>query len=284
MAAAALLVVLALPLSFMAGRTRTGYGPGYVVFWMFVVAIPIVLVFRGLLGRRLVDRPRVLLDDAAQGSVYALRVRVGRPRWHSHIQRGAKPGALNVTHFRYLNVLSDDDSRIRVDPVELLELGYAQGVSRMHLLRFGIECAGHPAWICMPTRWKLIEGAIPAAVVADGGQVVWGEIDREVARDLLQGPASLKATDSDRKTLTTRRYAKYGSTIRPFFLAQYAIGVIFQMPALISLGPRQLEMPIALVGAVVIIWASVRMERVMGDNKYGTPWEVRQTTHFPEDY
>ncbi|MEU1465398.1 hypothetical protein ABZ467_32960 [Streptomyces sp. NPDC005727] len=171
---AVLLLVTPLVLS------RLAAGSGGVLSGVVIILVLVLTVKTLLFARRQVSQAavrgklRVLVDDAARGELHAVRARAGRPVRMRYSERGSKPGELNVTQYHWL-VLEADGRELKL-------AAPPQEVGRAALCLGGQE-----GWLCWPERWKLIEDELPAAFVADTGEVVMGLADPDEARPYLHG-------------------------------------------------------------------------------------------------
>lgn len=131
-------------------------------------------------------RQRVLRADAATGQVHAVRVRIGAPIWKRYEKRGDKPGTIKAEHTHWLEV-SPVEGGVPLQISAMYPAGGGTGLTRTttDLLQAGLQLACRQAWLCLPTRWKMIEKELPAALVVDTGHVVWGELSRDAARQYL---------------------------------------------------------------------------------------------------
>lgn len=178
-------------------------------FWL------LVYVATDLLGHRLGARQRVLCADAAAGQVHAVRVRIEAPVWKRYEKRGDKPGTIKAEHTHWLEVSPVGGGRpLQVYPMYPAGGGTGMTRSTTDLLQAGLQLGGHQAWMCLPTRWKLIEKGLPVALVADTGHVVWGELSRDAARQYVADPVNgasvnLHPTSPDRPSLALAGRAKF---------------------------------------------------------------------------
>ncbi|MFE2376709.1 hypothetical protein [Streptomyces sp. NPDC059398] len=164
---------------------------------------------------------RVLAADAAGGELHAARVVAGEPVRMRFLERGDKPGEQDVTQFHWL-VLRDGDHEIRLS-------GPPGDVGRA-AARF----AGQEGWICWPLRWKLIEAELPAAFVADSGEVFLGLSDPDEARRYLSGTEPLRS-GGRRRSRTVRRVprtAKFSAPVHGPILGGALLAALLASPVL----------------------------------------------------
>ncbi|MFF0778068.1 hypothetical protein [Streptomyces sp. NPDC003720] len=160
--------------------TRLAAGSGGVLSGVLILLVLVLTVKTLLFARRQVSQAavrrklRVLVEDAARGELHAVRARAGKPVRMRYSERGSKPGELNVTQYHWL-VLEAGGRALKL-------AAPPQEVGRAALLLGGQE-----GWLCWPERWKLIEDELPAAFVADTGEVVMGLADPDEARPHLDG-------------------------------------------------------------------------------------------------
>ncbi|MET9406597.1 hypothetical protein ABZX90_12655 [Streptomyces sp. NPDC002935] len=203
-------------------------------FWL------LVYVVTDLLGRRLGPRQRVLCADAAAGQVHAVRVRVEAPIWKRYEKRGDKPGTIKAEHTHWLEVSPvGGGAPLQVYP--MYPAGGGTGLTRTttDLLQAGLQLGGHQAWMCLPTRWKLIDKGLPVALVADTGHVVWGELSRDAARPYLAdpvngAPVNLHPTSPDRPSLSLAGRAKFRRDLHGRQLVWLLAAFALAAPALLG--------------------------------------------------
>ncbi|WP_328494517.1 hypothetical protein OHS59_18545 [Streptomyces sp. NBC_00414] len=225
--------------------------------------VPLGYVAGDLLGHRLGSRQRVLHADAAAGQVHAVRVRIGAPVWKRYEKRGDKPGTIRTEHTHWLEVsAAEGGAPVRIHPMD--PAGGGTGLTRAttDLLQAGLRLGGHEAWMCLPTRWKLIEKGLPVALVADTGHVVWGELSRDVARPYLADPGNgasvnLRATSPDRPSRTLGGRAKFRPDLHGHQLGRLLGAVVLIAPVLLG-AVAGLPGLLLCLGAAVAVAASGR--------------------------
>ncbi|MGW1024977.1 hypothetical protein ACWD4J_14960 [Streptomyces sp. NPDC002577] len=230
-ATAAVLVALTpLVLTRLAAGTRGGFLSGLVIILVFIVTVKALGFARRQVSQADQRRKlRVLTEDAGRGEVHAVRVRVGEPVRLRYSKRGDKPGELNVTQFHWL-VLRAGEREIRLAaPSD--EVGRAA-------LRLG----GQEGRLCWPERWKLIEEELPAAFVADNGEVLMGLTDPDEARPYLKG--THRAAPGDATTARRLpRTAKFQAPVHLPILGGALLAALLAAPVL-YVGPD--DLPAAL--------------------------------------
>ena len=215
----------------------SGIGPlgGIAMLLLLVPTLGLLayVVFGLPARRRLGAKHRVLLADAASGKVHAVRVRIGATVWQRHSTRGDKPGAIAVMNNRRLEVRTDSSRSLRIHAMHPAGGGFAQNETQLALLQAGTQLTGQEAWLCWPSRWKLIEGSLPVALVCDSGHITWGEVDRDAStRHLRTGPQS---TTPDRATRALPRPAKFRPRLHLPQLALLLAAYVLLLPTLLGL-------------------------------------------------
>ncbi|WP_405753632.1 hypothetical protein OG232_23700 [Streptomyces sp. NBC_01411] len=219
------IILLLTPLSL----ARLSAGAGGVLSGVVVLVVIVVTLKALLFARRQVSEAetrrkfRVLTADAGGGELHAARVLVGEPVRMRFLNRGDRPGEQDVTQYHWL-VLRDGGHEFRLSgPPE--EVG-----------RAAVRFAGQEGWICWPRRWKLIEGELPAAFVADSGEVFMGLADPDEARRYLTATQPLSA---DRTVRRLPRTAKFSAPVHARILGGALLAALIVSPVLYR-GPAHL--------------------------------------------
>ncbi|MFJ5289869.1 hypothetical protein [Streptomyces sp. NPDC088348] len=267
--AAGAVVLLLTPVSL--ARLSAGVGgvlSGVVVLLVIVVTLKALLFARKQASEADTRRKfRVLTDDAGGGELHAARVVVGEPVRMRFLERGDKPGEQDVTQYHWL-VLRDGGHEIRLS-------GPCEEVARA-AVRFG----GQEGWICWPLRWKLIEGELPAAFVADSGEVFMGLADPDEARRYLTGTQQVGPRRAGRRLPRT---AKFSAPVHGRILGGALLGALIASPVLYR-GPQHLPgvvvwflcaLAAAVVGASALKGAGTASQSLPD----GPSWTVSEESH-----
>jgi hypothetical protein len=241
-------------------------------FWL------LVYVVTDLLGHRLGPCQRVLRADAAAGQVHAVRVRIGTPIWKRYEKRGDKPGTIKAEHTQWLEVSPvGGGGPLRVCP--MYPAGGGTGMTRTttDLLQAGLQLGGRQAWVCLPTRWKLIEKALPVALVADTGHVVWGELSRDAARQYLADPVNLHPTSPDRPSLALAGRAKFRRDLHGRQLVWLLAAFALAAPALLGAVAGFPGSSLCLGTAVAVAASGLGVTRRAGELPGEIGWTVRDS-------
>ncbi|WP_210575732.1 hypothetical protein [Streptomyces sp. GESEQ-4] len=245
-------------------------------FWL------LVYVATDLLGHRLGPRQRVLCADAAAGQVHAVRVRIGAPVWKRYEKRGDKPGTTKAEHMQWLEV-SPVEGGVPLQVYPMYPAGGGTGLTRTttDLLQAGLQLADHHAWLCLPTRWKLIKKGLPAALVADTGHVVWGELSRDAARQYLAdrtngAPVNLHPTSPERPSLALPGRAKFRQDLHGRQLVWLLAAFALAAPALLG-AVADFPGSLLCLGSTVAVTASgLAVTRRAGEMPGAIGWTVRE--------
>ncbi|MFE4965690.1 hypothetical protein [Streptomyces sp. NPDC056660] len=225
-------------------------------FWL------LLYVATDLLGHRLGARRRVLCADAAAGQVHAVRVRIEAPVRKRYETRGDKPGTIKAEHTHWLEVSPVGGGRpLQVCPMYPAGGGTGLTRSTTDLLQAGLQLGGHQAWMCLPTRWKLIEKGLPVALVADTGHVVWGVLP----------------TSPDRPSLALAGRAKFRRDLHGrqllWLLAAFALAAAALLGAVTGF-PGSL---LCLGAAVAVAASGLGITRRAGELPGEVGWTVRES-------
>ncbi|MER5525136.1 hypothetical protein ABT075_11100 [Streptomyces sp. NPDC002677] len=164
-----------------------------------------------------------------------MRVRIEAPIWKRYETRGDKPGTIKAEHTRWLDVSPVGGGvPLQVCPMYRAGVGAFLTRTTTDLLQAGLQLGGHQAWMCLPTRWKLIEKELPVALVADTGHVVWGELSRDAAGQYLADPVNPHPTSPDRPSLALSGRAKFRKDLHAGQLAWLLAAFALAAPALLG--------------------------------------------------
>lgn len=245
-------------------------------FWL------LVYVATDLLGRRLGARQRVLCADAAAGQVHAVRVRIGAPVWKRYETRGDKPGTIKAEHTHWLEA-SPVGGGVPLQVYPMYPAGGGTGLTRTttDLLQAGLQLGVHQAWLCLPTRWKLIDKGLPVALVADTGHVVWGELTRDAAHRYLADPVNgapinLYPTSSDRPSLALAGRAKFRRDLHGRQLVWLLAAFALAAPALLGAVTGFPGSLLCLGTAVAVAASGLGVTRRAGELPGVIGWTVRE--------
>ncbi|REE60757.1 hypothetical protein BX257_3306 [Streptomyces sp. 3212.3] len=261
--------VLLILTPFVLTRLAAGSGgvlAGALIIFVFVVTVKALLFARRRASRAEVRRKlHVLSEDARRGELHAVRVRVGEPVRMRYLKRGDKPGELDITQFHWL-VLRDGGREIRL------------GGSHEEVGRAALRLGGQEGWLCWPERWKLIDEDLPAAFVADSGEVIMGLADPEEARPYLNGIA--RPPFSDRAVRRLPRTAKFSAPVHARILGGALLAALLTAPVL-CFGPDNLPWVLdwllcALAAASVVVFPMRGVGEATQALSDGLSWTVRE--------
>ncbi|MFE0633012.1 hypothetical protein ACFW3D_39505 [Streptomyces sp. NPDC058864] len=250
---------------------RLAAGSGGVLSGLVILLVVVLTVKTLLFARRRVSEAtvraklRVLSEDAGRGELHAVRVRVGEPVRMRYLKRGSEPGRLDVSQFHWV-VLHDGEREIRLaGPVK--EVG-----------RAAQRLGGQEGWLCWPERWKLIEEGVPAAFVADGGEVFMGLTDPDEARPYTGG--AHRPAASDRAVRRLPRTAAFSAPVHARILGGALLAALLAGPVL-YVGPDRLHWAVDwLLCALAAASAVVLPLRGTGEASRALPegpnWSVRE--------
>ncbi|WP_299532202.1 hypothetical protein [uncultured Streptomyces sp.] len=177
--------------------------------------------------------PAELRRDAAAGAVAARRVRVGEARWD---------GGGDVTWAERRLVLTADDRSYALRTVDGKNTRF-----RWLDLEPGIALKGQEGWLCWASAggsWGDPEEPMGAALVTDGGHVVWGVTDRYQA-ETAYTPGHSHPT-GPRRVRRAPRTSLYRPTAHPYGLGMGAVTLLALVVAERGTGPDVLSWALAL--------------------------------------
>jgi hypothetical protein len=251
--------------------TRLAAGSGGVLSGVAIILVFVVTVKTLLFARRQVSQAdvhsklRVLSTDAGQGTLHAVRVRVGEPVRMRYARRGDRPGELSVTQYHWLVLRAGGrELKLAVPPKQV-------GTAALYL-------GGQDGWLCWPERWKLIENELPAAFVADTGEVVAGLTDPDDARPYLDG--TNRPAASDRAVRRLPRLAKFSAPVHARILGGALLAALITTPVL-YVGPDRMPWVLdwllcALAAASVVVLPVRGMAEASQALPDGVPWTVQE--------
>ncbi|MFF2203442.1 hypothetical protein [Streptomyces sp. NPDC058145] len=203
--------------------SRLAAGSGGVLSGVVIILVLVLTVKTLLFARRQVSEAavrgklRVLVADAARGELHAVRARAGEPVRMRYSERGSKPGELNVTQFHWLVLRAGDrELKLAAPPREVGRAALCLG--------------GQEGWLCWPERWKLIEDELPAAFVADTGEVLMGLADPDEARAYLDG--SNRPAVSGRPVRRLPRTTRFAAAVHGPILGGALLAALITTPVL----------------------------------------------------
>ncbi|MER5178827.1 hypothetical protein ABT009_10720 [Streptomyces sp. NPDC002896] len=261
---AVLIALTPFTLTRLAAGTRGGILSGLVIILVFIVTVKAIGFARRQVSQADQRRKlRVLAEDAGKGEVHAVRVRLGEPVRMRYLKRGDKPGELNVTQFHWLVLRAGErEIRLAAPPDE---------VGRAALLLGGQE-----GWLCWPERWKLIEDELPAAFVADSGEVLMGLTDPDEARPYLTGTHRADPGDGTARHLP--RTAKFQAPVHTPILGGAFLAALIAAPVLYFGSddlPAALSWLLCALAAAAIVTGAIRGTREATQSlPEGLSWKV----------
>ncbi|WP_369234411.1 hypothetical protein AB5J56_21645 [Streptomyces sp. R21] len=245
-AAAVLLALTPVTLArFAAGAHGSVFG-GAVILLVLVVSLKLAGTLRRQTSNATTRRKlRVLAEDAAAGEVHAVRARMGEPVMMRLSEKGSEPGAVSVSYWHWA-VLHADGKEIRMSGPRSDVAGAAT--------RF----AGQEGWLCLSTRWRLIDDEQPAAFVADSGETWMGLTDPDEVRRHLTSDA--RATSGALATRPVPRAAKFRPAVHLPVLGGASGAVLLTLPVLLRGEdlPAGLPWLLCALAAVPLYWGVIR--------------------------
>lgn len=213
-----LVALTPLVLTRLAASTGGGFIGGVVIVLVAIVTVKALSFARREVGQAGTRRKmRVLVKDADRGEVHAVRVRVGEPVRIRHLERGDGPGELKVTYHHWLVL------RVGGREIKLVTSHEEAG-------RAALRLGGQEGWLVWPERWKLIEGGLPAAFVADTREMFMGLTDPDEVRSYLQG--AHRTAPGDRTVRRVPRNAKFRAPVHLPILGGALLGALLVAPVL----------------------------------------------------
>ncbi|MDX2593059.1 MULTISPECIES: hypothetical protein [Streptomyces] len=250
---------------------RLAAGSGGVLSGVVILLVAVSTVKTLGFARRRVSQAdvraklRVLSEDAGRSELHAVRVRVGEPVRMRHLERGDKPGQVSATQYHWIV--------LRADGRELKLAAPCEEVGRAALCLDGRE-----GWLCWPQRWKLIEAELPAAFVADSGEVLTGLSDPDEARPYLR--AAVHPPAADRPVRRLPRTAKFSAPVHIPMLGGALLAALLAAPVL-YVGPDRLPWALdwllcALAAASVVVFPLRGLGAASAALPKGVSWTVRE--------
>ncbi|WP_460105133.1 hypothetical protein [Streptomyces sp. YKOK-J1] len=251
--------------------TRLAAGSGGVLSGVVIILVLVMTVKTLLFARRQVSQAavraklRVLVDDAVRGKLHAVRVRIGEPVRMRYSERGSKPGELKVTQYHWLVLRADGRE---------LKLAAPPGEVGRAALRLG----GQDGWLCWPERWKLIEDELPAAFVADTGEVIMGLADPDEARPYLDG--THRPAASRRPVRRLPRTTAFAAAVHGPIVGGALLAALITSPVL-YFGPDGMPWALdwllcALAAAAVVVFPLRGAGAASQGLPEGASWSVRE--------
>ncbi|MFF5028810.1 hypothetical protein ACFY2J_31970 [Streptomyces collinus] len=250
---------------------RLAAGSGGVFSGVVILLVAVVTVKTLTFARRRVSRSdvraklRVLSQDAGRGELHAVRARVGEPVRMRHLERGDKPGQVSATQYHWLVLRADGRELKLAAPCE--EVG-----------RAALCLGGREGWLCWPQRWKLIEAELPAAFVADSGEVLMGLSDPDEARPYLKNAVHPPAADRPVRRLP--RTAKFSAPVHLPLLGGALLAALLAAPVL-YVGPDRMPWILdwllcALAAAAAVVLPLRGLGAASAALPAGVSWTVRE--------
>ncbi|MGW5465330.1 hypothetical protein [Streptomyces sp. NPDC003996] len=254
-----------------------------ILTWLLGAVLSLFAI--GLLKNQLGSAQRILREDAAAGSVHAIRVRFRTPvREAYQYTTGdrARPFATSSSYCIELEPENDADMQ-RTIRLEAMYSGhnFHMTVGDRHLAQAAARLVGHSGWLCWPTRWRDSAATdkqrrVAAAFVSDSGHVVWGVTpDKDHGKYLRAGAAPVRETDSALTARPLPRPSRYFPKVHPSRLGVAAVGALLAVPYLLSVVPHWAALLLGLMAGAVGLFAGMAMG---GGGVDQEPWTVRRTS------
>ncbi|MGX9890559.1 hypothetical protein [Streptomyces sp. NPDC002276] len=249
-----------------------GNGAGPLLFGLYAVASWLFgAVLSGysfvLLRNPLGPGQRMLRDDAAAGSVHAIRVRFRGPSSSYSVE---------------LTPEKETDRQPTIRLQAMSGKNFRQGVGDRHLAHAAAQLVGHSGWLCWPTRWRDIAGTnkerlVSAAFVSDSGHVVWGVTPSDdYGKYLRAGAAPVRPTDTAFAVAPLPRPSRYFPKVHAAHLSIAAVGALLAVPFLFGVVPHWAGMLLGVFSGLVGLFAGMTVGLV---GRERGPWTVRTTSH-----
>ncbi|MFD4861625.1 hypothetical protein [Streptomyces atratus] len=270
---------------------RTAYGDGGSILgslycllaWLFGVVLSLYAI--GLLKNQLGPAQRMLREDAAAGSVHAVRVRFGTPvREAYRYPTGNGVGQVATSSTYYVELVPEDDSgsprTVRLQAMS--GYNFRINVGDKHLAQAAARLVGHSGWLCWPTRWRDIAGTdkqrkVSAAFVSDSGHVAWGVTPEEdYAGYLRAGAAPVRETDTALAVAPLPRPSRYFPKVHASHLRVAAVGALLAVPFLLGVVPYWAALLLGVISGALGLSAGMKKNGVGVDQE---PWTVRERSH-----
>ncbi|MET9450675.1 hypothetical protein [Streptomyces cinerochromogenes] len=250
----------------------------------FILGAALSLCNLSLLQSYLDPAQRMLKEDAAAGSVHAVRVRFGTPvRETYRYPTGKGVGRIGVRSSYYIELVpegeTDGQGAVRL---RTTHVGHSVIVSEKHLTHAAAQLVGHGGWLCWPARWRDIAGTekerrVSAAFVSDSGHVVWGVTQEEdYAPYLREGTAPVCATDTALTVTPLPRPSRYFPKVHGWHLGVAAVGALLALPFLLDVVPYWAGLLLGVLSGALGVFAGMTLDGVGVDQE---PWSVRERLH-----
>ncbi|MFG2123745.1 hypothetical protein [Streptomyces sp. NPDC048710] len=245
-----------------------------------VLSLCNLCLFQGYLDRA----QRMLRQDAAAGSVHAVRVRFGTPVQETYrYPTGKGVGRIGVKSTYCIELVPEDHTGVqRTVRLQTTHIGHSIIVSEKHLTHAAAQLGGHGGWLCWPTRWRDIAGTnkerrVPAAFVSDSGHVVWGVTPEEDHTHYLRaGAAPACQTDTALAVAPLPRPSRYFAKVHASHLRVAAVGALLAVPFLLDAVPHWAGLLLGVISGALGLFAGMAMDGVGVDQE---PWTRRETSH-----
>ncbi|MFF5538478.1 hypothetical protein ACFY71_39520 [Streptomyces cinerochromogenes] len=250
----------------------------------FILGAALSLCNLSLLQSYLDPAQRMLREDAAAGSVHAVRVRFGTPvRETYRYPTGKGVGRIGVRSSYYIELVPEGDTNGQgTVRLRTTHAGHSVIVSEKHLTHAAAQLVGHGGWLCWPTRWRDIAGTekerkVSAAFVSDSGHVVWGVTQEEdYAPYLREGSAPVCATDTALTVTPLPRPSRYFPKVHGWHLGVAAVGALLALPFLLDVVPYWASLLLGVLSGALGVFAGMTLDGVGVDQE---PWSVRERLH-----
>ncbi|MGA5896873.1 hypothetical protein [Streptomyces venetus] len=245
----------------------------------------------GLLTGQLGAAQRMLAEDAASGSVHAVRVRFGTAvREEYRRPTGTGVGRILTTSSYYVDLVPDGGPDGQ-GAVQLKSMyagdNFRIPIGEKHLSYAAAQLSGHSGWLCWPTRWKDIAGTdkqreVSAAFVADTGHVVWGQMAEQDWEPWLRGEAApVRETDSGLTAEPLPHPSRFRPKVHTRTLLITVAAALTAVPYLLGAVPYELGLVLGAGAGFLTLAAAARLS-VIGVTKQNMDpnlWTTRTKTH-----
>ena len=249
----------------------------YVVLsWPFGAVLSLYVV--SLLKNQLGPGQRILREDAAAGSVHAIRVRFRAP-----VQRSTGNSVAPFSLYCFdLAPESENDRQPSIRLQAMSGENFRMAVGDKHLAHAAAQLVGHSGWLCWPTRWRDIAGtnkerSVSAAFVSDSGHVVWGVTPSDdYGKYLRAGAAPVRPTDTAFAVAPLPRPSRYFRMVHALHLSIAAVAALLSVPFLLGAVPHWAGMPLGVLSGLLGFFAGMTLDHQGVDRE---PWTVGAASH-----
>lgn len=292
---------------YAAARAAAGTGGSVIgsawcgITLLFAVAMSLYAI--GLLKTQLGAAQRMLMEDAAAGSVHAVRVRFGTAvRQDYRAPAGTGVGDITTTNSYWVDLLPEGDFGgdtggdtggdpggqrvVRLQPMYSGD-NFRVMIGDKHLSYAAAQLSGHSGWLCWPRRWKDIAATdktrgVSAAFVSDTGHVVWGRTGQQDCEHWLRGGAApVCETGSGPAAEPLPHPSRFLPKAHTRALLIAAAAALTAVPYLLGLVPHALGLALGAAAGILALAASASLTLIgiQRENMDPELWTVSDEAH-----